>query len=64
MHKHNSLMGPTPRLRGLGVSADSVMHMASSFAHLTGFLYGARRPTPDRHVIGVGQGVAVMLETA
>ena len=40
------------------------MHISSTFAHLTGFLYGARRPTPDRHVIGVGQGIAVMLEAA
>ena len=42
------------------------MHMASTFAHLTGFLYGARRPEhPDRRRgHGVGQGIAVMLETA
>jgi cyclohexanecarboxylate-CoA ligase len=29
----------------LGASRDSVIHMASTFAHLTGFLYGARLPT-------------------
>jgi hypothetical protein len=40
------------------------MHMASTFAHLTGLLYGARRPTPDRHLHRVGQGIAVMLGTA
>jgi hypothetical protein len=52
-------------LRGLGVNADSVMHTASTFAHLTGFLYGARRGPPlTAWSIGVGQGVAVKLETA
>ena len=40
------------------------MHMASTFAHLTGFLYGARRLPLTAMCIGVGQGIAVMLETA
>ena len=65
MHKHNSLMAANAPLAGARVNADSVMHTASTFAHLTGFLYGARRGPPlTAWSIGVGQGVAVKLETA
>ncbi len=46
MHTHNTLVAANaPLPERLGVSADSVIHMASTFAHLTGFLYGARLPT-------------------
>jgi cyclohexanecarboxylate-CoA ligase len=46
MHTHNTLVAANePLAARLGVSSDSVIHMASTFAHLTGFLYGARLPT-------------------
>jgi len=45
MHSHNTVVAPNnPIPDRLGVSSDSVIHMASTLAHLTGFLYGARLP--------------------
>lgn len=45
MHTHNTLVAANdPIPARLGVSGDSVIHMASTLAHLTGFLYGARLP--------------------
>lgn len=45
MHTHNSL-GAANRAMAQRVEVDSgsVLHMASTFAHLTGLLYGARLP--------------------
>jgi cyclohexanecarboxylate-CoA ligase len=46
MHTHNTLVAANQPLPArLGVGADSVIHMASTFAHLTGMLYGVRLPT-------------------
>jgi cyclohexanecarboxylate-CoA ligase len=46
MHTHNTLIAANqPLAARLGVNSESVIHMASTFAHLTGFLYGARLPT-------------------
>jgi len=43
MHTHNTMVAANDPLPArLGISADSVLHMASTLAHLTGFLYGAR----------------------
>lgn len=43
MHTHNTLVAANDPLPGrLGVGPGSVLHMASTLAHLTGFLYGAR----------------------
>jgi cyclohexanecarboxylate-CoA ligase len=43
MHTHNTMVAANDPLPGrLGVGSDSVLHMASTLAHLTGFLYGAR----------------------
>lgn len=45
MHTHNTAVAPNlPIPARLGVTSDSVIHMASTLAHLTGFLYGARLP--------------------
>lgn len=45
LHTHNTLMYANEALRRrLNMNADDVIHMASTFAHLTGFLYGARLP--------------------
>lgn len=45
MHTHNTAVAPNlPIPDRLGVSSASVIHMASTLAHLTGFLYGARLP--------------------
>jgi cyclohexanecarboxylate-CoA ligase len=45
MHTHNTLIAANAPLPDrLGVDGDSVIHMASTFAHLTGFLYGVRLP--------------------
>ena len=58
MHTHNSLIAANAPLPDrLGVSRDSVIHMASTFAHLTGFLYGARLPTQVGGATGVYQDV-------
>ncbi|GAA3663162.1 hypothetical protein GCM10022237_23780 [Nocardioides ginsengisoli] len=43
MHTHHTMVAANDPLPArLGVSGDSVLHMASTLAHLTGFLYGAR----------------------
>jgi cyclohexanecarboxylate-CoA ligase len=43
MHTHNTVVAANdPLPERLGITADSVIHMASTLAHLTGFLYGAR----------------------
>ncbi|MFL6056099.1 MAG: AMP-binding protein [Actinoallomurus sp.] len=45
MHTHNTVMAANAPLPArLGLTRDSVIHMASTLAHLTGFLYGARLP--------------------
>ncbi len=46
MHTSNTLVAANaPLPERLGVDRDSVIHMASTFAHLTGMLYGVRLPT-------------------
>jgi cyclohexanecarboxylate-CoA ligase len=58
MHTHNTLVAANaPLPERLGVSRDSVIHMASTFAHLTGFLYGARLPTQVGGATAVYQDV-------
>lgn len=48
MHTHNTLVAANDPIPGrLGVSSESVIHMASTLAHLTGFLYGARLPVQN-----------------
>jgi cyclohexanecarboxylate-CoA ligase len=43
MHTHNTMVAANdPLPPRLGITSDSVFHMASTLAHLTGFLYGAR----------------------
>lgn len=43
MHTHNTAIAANDPLPArLGITADTVFHMASTLAHLTGFLYGAR----------------------
>ncbi|MBD0021383.1 AMP-binding protein [Gordonia pseudamarae] len=43
MHTHNTLVAANlPLPARLGITADTVFHIASTLAHLTGFLYGAR----------------------
>jgi cyclohexanecarboxylate-CoA ligase len=45
MHTHNTLVAAnSPLPERLGITTDSVIHMASTLAHLTGYLYGARLP--------------------
>jgi cyclohexanecarboxylate-CoA ligase len=45
MHTHNSVLsGALPWPDRLGLGEDSVIHMASTFGHLTGFLYGVSLP--------------------
>lgn len=45
MHSHNTVLAPLqPIPERMGVSSDTVIHMASTFAHLTGFLYGVNLP--------------------
>jgi cyclohexanecarboxylate-CoA ligase len=45
MHTHNTLIAANDPLPArLGITDTSVIHMASTLAHLTGFLYGARLP--------------------
>ncbi len=45
MHTHNTLVGAdTPFAERMGLDEHSVIHMASTFAHLTGFNYGMRLP--------------------
>jgi cyclohexanecarboxylate-CoA ligase len=58
MHTHNTLIAANAPLPArLGVGPDSVIHMASTFAHLTGFLYGARLPTQVGGATAVYQDV-------
>jgi cyclohexanecarboxylate-CoA ligase len=46
MHTHNTLVAALePLPKRLGIGPDSVVHMASTFSHLTGLLYGARVAT-------------------
>ncbi|MGD9529017.1 AMP-binding protein [Pseudonocardia sp.] len=48
MHTHNTVVAANDPLPArLGITADSVIHMASTLAHLTGFLYGARLPVQN-----------------
>jgi len=48
MHSHNTVVAANNPLPGrLGISTESVIHMASTLAHLTGFLYGARLPVQN-----------------
>ncbi|MGH3261319.1 MAG: AMP-binding protein, partial [Trebonia sp.] len=48
MHTHNTMVAANDPIPGrLGVGDDSVIHMASTLAHLTGFLYGARLPVQN-----------------
>jgi cyclohexanecarboxylate-CoA ligase len=58
MHTHNTLVAANAPLPGrLGVSKDDVIHMASTFAHLTGFLYGVRLPVQVGGATAVYQDV-------
>ena len=48
MHTHNTVVAANNALpERLGITSDSVIHMASTLAHLTGFLYGARLPVQN-----------------
>ena len=48
MHTHNTVVAANnPLPERLGISTESVIHMASTLAHLTGFLYGARLPVQN-----------------
>ena len=43
MHTHNTVVAANnPLPDRLGITSETVFHMASTLAHLTGFLYGAR----------------------
>jgi cyclohexanecarboxylate-CoA ligase len=58
MHTHNTLIAANAPLPDrLGVGGDSVIHMASTFAHLTGFLYGVRLPAQVGGATAVYQDV-------
>jgi cyclohexanecarboxylate-CoA ligase len=58
MHTHNTLVAANAPLPArLGVNSDSVVHMASTFAHMTGFLYGVRLPTQVGGATAVYQDV-------
>ena len=58
MHTHNTLVAAdAPLPDRLGVSKDDVIHMASTFAHLTGFLYGVRLPVQIGGATAVYQDV-------
>ena len=58
MHTHNTLMAANaPLPERLGVGPDSVIHMASTFAHLTGLLYGVRLPVQVGGATAVYQDV-------
>ena len=55
MHTHNTAVAANdPLAERLGITADTVLHMASTLAHLTGFLYGAR--------LGVQNGATTVLQ--
>jgi cyclohexanecarboxylate-CoA ligase len=58
MHTHSTLMAANAPLPDrLGVAPDDVIHMASTFAHLTGFLYGVRLPVQVGGATAVYQDV-------
>jgi len=58
MHTSNTLVAANaPLPERLGVTRDDVIHMASTFAHLTGFLYGVRLPTQVGGATAVYQDV-------
>src|SRR5690242_6196746 len=58
LHTHNTLMAANAPLPDrLGVGPDDVIHMASTFAHLTGFLYGVRLPVQVGGATAVYQDV-------
>jgi cyclohexanecarboxylate-CoA ligase len=58
LHTHNTLMAANAPLPDrLGVGPDDVIHMASTFAHLTGFLYGVRLPAQVGGATAVYQDV-------
>src|SRR6185312_7887496 len=58
MHTSNTLVAANAPLPDrLGVCKDDVIHMASTFAHLTGFLYGVRLPTQVGGATAVYQDV-------
>lgn len=45
MHSHNTVLaGALPWDGNLGMDSSAVIHMASTFAHLTGYLYGVALP--------------------
>ena len=55
VHTHNTVVAANAALpERLGITSDSVLHMASTLAHLTGFLYGAR--------LGVQNGATAVLQ--
>lgn len=55
MHTHNTVVAANnPLPARLGITGDTVFHMASTLAHLTGFLYGAR--------LGVQNGATCVLQ--
>ncbi|WP_284035585.1 AMP-binding protein [Neobacillus sp. 114] len=52
MHTHNTLcIAAESWINRLGLNEDDVVHMGSTFAHQTGFIYGVRVPT---HIGGTG----------
>ena len=58
LHTHHTLMAANaPLPNRLGVGPDDVIHMASTFAHLTGFLYGVRLPVQVGGATAVYQDV-------
>jgi acyl-CoA synthetase (AMP-forming)/AMP-acid ligase II len=58
LHTHNTLVAANaPLPERLGAGAGSVIHMASTFAHLTGFLYGVRLPAQAGGATAVYQDV-------
>ena len=58
LHTHNTLMAANAALPDrLGVGPADVIHMASTFAHLTGFLYGVRLPVQIGGATAVYQDV-------
>lgn len=58
LHSHHTLMAANAPLPDrLGVGPDDVIHMASTFGHLTGFLYGVRLPVQVGGATAVYQDV-------
>jgi acyl-coenzyme A synthetase/AMP-(fatty) acid ligase len=58
LHTRHTLMAANaPLPKRLGVGPDDVIHMASTFAHLTGFLYGLRLPVQIGGATAVYQDV-------